>query len=94
MKPCVYLLASRRNKTLYVGVTSDLVKRIWEHKNNVAPGFTRKYDVHTLVWFEHHETMESAIRREKAVKEWNRDWKLKLIEGDNPKWLDLYPCIL
>ena len=94
MKPCVYLLASRRNGTLYVGVTSDLVKRIWEHKNNVVPGFSRKYDVHTLVWFEHHETMESAIRREKAIKEWKRDWKPKLIEGDNPKWLDLYPCIL
>ena len=94
MQPCVYLLASRRNGTLYVGVTSNLVKRIWEHKNNVVQGFTQKYGVHMLVWFELHETMESAIRREKAIKEWKRDWKLKLIEQQNPAWRDLYSEIL
>ena len=94
MQPCVYLLASRRNGTLYVGVTSNLVKRIWEHKNNLVQGFTQKYGVHMLVWFELHETMESAIRREKAIKEWKRDWKLKLIEQQNPAWRDLYSEIL
>ncbi|WP_074903109.1 GIY-YIG nuclease family protein [Nitrosomonas communis] len=94
MQPCVYLLAIRRNGTLYVGVTSNLVKRIWEHKNNVVQGFTQKYGVHMLVWFELHETMESAIRREKAIKEWKRDWKLKLIEQQNPAWRDLYSEIL
>jgi putative endonuclease len=94
MQPCVYLLASRRNGTLYVGVTSNLIKRIWEHKNNVVQGFTQKYGVHMLVWFELHETMESAIRREKAIKEWKRDWKLKLIEQQNPAWRDLYSEIL
>ena len=94
MQPCVYILASRRNGTLYVGVTSNLVKRIWEHKNNVVQGFTQKYGVHMLVWFELHETMESAIRREKAIKEWKRDWKLKLIEQQNPAWRDLYSEIL
>ncbi|AKH36638.1 GIY-YIG nuclease [Nitrosomonas communis] len=94
MQPCVYMLASRRNGTLYVGVTSNLVKRVWEHKNNIVKGFTQKYGVHTLVWFELHETMESAIRREKAIKEWKRDWKLKLIEQQNPAWWDLYSEIL
>ncbi|HET7833471.1 MAG TPA: GIY-YIG nuclease family protein [Gallionella sp.] len=71
-QPCVYLLASKRNGTLYVGVTSDLIKRIWEHKNHVTEGFTSKYGVDRLVWYEMHETMESAIQREKAVKEWQR----------------------
>ena len=89
-QPCVYLLASRRNGTLYVGVTSDLIKRVWEHKNNVVEGFTKRYGVHSLVWFELHATMESAIAREKAIKEWKRDWKLKLIETENPRWQDLY----
>ena len=88
------MLASRRNGTLYVGVTSNLVKRVWEYKNNIVKGFTQKYGVHTLVWFELHETMESAIRREKAIKEWKRDWKLKLIEQQNPAWRDLYSEIL
>jgi putative endonuclease len=88
------MLASRRNGTLYIGVTSDLVKRVWEHKNNVIAGFTRSYGVHTLVWFEQHETMYSAISREKAIKEWKRDWKLKLIEERNPDWRDLYPEII
>ena len=89
-QPCVYILASRRNGTLYVGVTSNLVQRVWEHKNNLVQGFTERYGVHTLVWYESHETMESAIAREKAIKEWRRAWKLALIERGNPTWLDLY----
>ena len=89
-QPCVYILASRRNGTLYVGVTSNLVQRVWEHKNDLVQGFTKRYDVHTLVWYESHETMESAIVREKAIKEWRRAWKLALIERGNPGWLDLY----
>ena len=92
--PCVYILASRRNGTLYVGVTSDLIKRVWEHKNDAVNGFTKQYDVHNLVWYERHETMESAIAREKALKEWRRQWKLRLIEEGNPDWRNLYPEIL
>jgi len=91
--PCVYLLASKRNGTLYIGVTSDLVKRVWEHKSHVVDGFTKDYGVEQLVWYEIHETMESAIQREKALKEWQRAWKLKLIEEANPNWEDLYPSI-
>ncbi|MDP2805839.1 MAG: GIY-YIG nuclease family protein [Gallionellaceae bacterium] len=91
--PCVYLLASKRNGTLYVGVTSDLVKRIWEHKSHVVDGFTKQYGVDQLVWYEVHETMESAIQREKAIKEWQRAWKLKLIEEFNPDWNDLYATV-
>ena len=88
--PCVYILASRRNGTLYTGVTSNLVKRIWQHRNDLVDGFTRRYQVHALVWYELHETMESAIRREKAIKNWKRAWKLRLIEERNPYWRDLY----
>ena len=88
--PCVYIMASERNGTLYVGVTSDLVKRVWEHKNDAIEGFTKKYGVHKLVWFEPHETMDTAIQEEKRLKEWNRKWKLELIESRNPEWLDLY----
>ena len=88
--PCVYILTSKTNGTLYTGVTSNLLKRIWEHKNNLVEGFTSKYDVHTLVWYEVHETMESAIQREKAIKNWKRDWKIKVIEDMNPGWCDLY----
>lgn len=88
--PCVYMLASRRNGTLYVGVTSDLIKRIWEHKHDSVEGFTRRYKVHTLVWYEAHESMMSAIAREKAIKEWQRAWKIRLIEKNNPKWRDLF----
>jgi len=88
--PSVYILASRRNGTLYVGVTSDLMKRVWEHKNDFVEGFTKRYGVHTLVWYESHETMESAIAREKAIKEWKRVWKLKMIDRINPDWRDLY----
>jgi putative endonuclease len=89
-QPCVYILASRRNGTLYVGVTSNLVQRVWQHRNNTREGFTRKYGVHRLVWFEMHSSMLSAIAREKAIKKWNRAWKLALIESGNPTWHDLY----
>ena len=92
-QPCVYLLASKRNGTLYVGVTSDLVKRVWQHKNHLVDGFTKRYGVDKLVWYEVHETMESAIHREKALKEWQRAWKLKLIEELNPDWQDLYDTL-
>lgn len=92
--PCVYILASKRNGTLYVGVTSNLAQRIWQHKNDQVEGFTKKYKVHTLVWFEPHETMESAIVREKSIKEWQRAWKLELIEAANSEWLDLYEEIV
>ena len=88
--PCVYILASKRNGTLYIGVTSDLVQRVWQHKNDLVEGFTKKYGVHTLVWYEVHETMESAIGREKALKKWNRAWKVELIESSNPTWADMY----
>lgn len=84
------MLTNRRNGTLYVGVTSDLVKRIWEHKNEVVEGFTKRYGIHTLVWYELHPNMESAITREKAIKEWKRRWKLELIESINPDWHDLF----
>ncbi len=93
-QPCVYILASRRNGTLYVGVTSNLIQRIWQHKNNLAEGFTKKYGVHTLVWFEPHETMESAIGREKVIKGWQRAWKIALIEEKNSQWCDLYGNIV
>ncbi len=89
-QPCVYLLASRRNGTLYVGVTSNLPARIWQHRNNAVEGFTRQHHVHDLVWFELHETMGSAITREKAIKAWKRVWKIGLIEKSNPYWRDLY----
>jgi putative endonuclease len=85
----VYMLASGKNGTLYVGSTDDLVRRVWEHREGVLPGFTRKYDVKTLVWFEAHETRESALARERQMKKWNRPWKLRLIERANPAWRDL-----
>jgi putative endonuclease len=93
-QPAVYILASARNGTLYIGVTSDLVKRIWEHKNNLVEGFTKSYSVHQLVWYELYESMEAAIEREKRLKEWKRKWKLELIEGSNPDWQDLYEGII
>jgi putative endonuclease len=86
----VYMLASDIRGTLYVGVTSDLVTRVWEHKTKAVPGFTVRYDVDRLVWFEVHETAEAAIQRERQIKEWKRDWKINLIERDNPHWTDLY----
>ena len=90
MQPCVYMMTSERNGTLYIGVTSDLIARVWQHKNNAVDGFTKKYDVHKLVWYEPHQNMESAILKEKALKKWNRIWKLRLIEQMNPDWQDLY----
>jgi putative endonuclease len=92
-QPAVYILTSRRNGTLYVGVTSDLVKRVWEHKNDILEGFTKRYGVHQLVWYELHETMEMAILLEKTLKNWKRKWKLELIEKFNPPWNDLYDSI-
>jgi len=93
-QPCVYVLASRRNGTLYVGVTSDLVKRIWQHKNDQAEGFTKKYAVHDLAYFELHENMLSAIQREKQIKKWRRNWKVEMIEKQNPNWTDLWSQIV
>ena len=84
------MLASRRNGTLYIGVTSNLVERIWQHKQDLVEGFTKAHGVHTLVWFEMHVDMTAAIAREKALKEWKRAWKLELIERENPEWKDLY----
>ena len=85
----VYLLASKTRGTLYVGVTSDLVRRVWEHKCKAVPGFAARYGVDRLVWFENHDSAEAAIRREKQIKEWKRAWKISLIEGENPYWIDL-----
>ena len=88
--PCVYILASGRNGTIYVGVTSDLPDRMEQHRQGLTPGFTSRYGVKDLVYYEHHETMEMAIAREKRLKKWNRLWKIKLIESMNPEWHDLY----
>jgi putative endonuclease len=93
-QPCVYILASKRNGTLYVGVTGYLIKRIYEHKSDLVKGFSEDHGVHMLVWFEQHETMESAISREKNLKDWKRVWKLELVEAMNPGWDDLYPGLL
>ena len=93
-RPCVYILANRRNGTLYVGVTSDLVKRVWEHKEDFVDGFSKQYSAHLLVYFETHDRMEDAILREKQMKKWNRAWKLGLIEERNPAWRDLYQDIV
>ena len=92
--PAVYILSSQPNGTLYIGVTSDLIKRMWEHKNDLVEGFTRQYGCHTLVYFEQHEDMTNAIQREKQMKKWNRAWKIGLIEKQNPDWQDLWPEIL
>jgi putative endonuclease len=88
-RPCVYILASKRNGTLYVGVTSDVARRGWQHQTEVADGFTKRYAIHRLVHVEFHETMVDAIRREKQIKKWERAWKLRLIEETNPDWHDL-----
>jgi len=90
MKPAVYILASRKNGALYVGVTAELKRRVWEHKEGIGSAFTRKYSIHTLVYFEAHPTMESAISREKQLKKWKRAWKIALIESTNPEWNDLW----
>ncbi len=89
-RPAIYILASKRNGTLYVGVTSHLIKRVWEHKNNLIEGFTKRYKIHTLVYYELYATMEQAIAREKTLKNWKRSWKIQLIESINPNWNDLY----
>ena len=86
----IYILANKRNGTLYIGVTSNLIKRVYEHKKNLVDGFTKKYSIHKLVYYEITDDIESAIRREKQLKKWNRKWKLHLIENSNPKWIDLY----
>jgi len=90
----VYILASQRNGTLYVGVTSDLVKRVWEHKNKLTEGFTEQYDVNRLVYYEHFPDAQNAIRREKRLKKYNRKWKIDLIEEANPEWQDLYEVLI
>ncbi|HVZ47037.1 MAG TPA: GIY-YIG nuclease family protein [Ramlibacter sp.] len=94
MHPAVYILASSRNGTLYIGVSSNLVKRAWQHRNREMDGFTKRYGVQRLVWYERHGDMEHAIVREKRLKKWQRAWKLQLIEERNPYWLDLWPEIL
>ena len=91
--PAVYIVASKRNGTIYTGVTSDLPGRIWKHKKGSYPGFSKRYGCTILVWFEMHETIESAILREKRIKEWLRAWKLRLIEQANPEWDDLYESL-
>src|SRR5690349_13366508 len=88
-QPTVYLLASQRNGTLYIGVTSNLLARVHQHRCGLIPAFTRDYAIKLLVWFEQHATMDSAITREKRIKKWNRAWKLELIEAENPEWRDL-----
>ena len=93
-QPAVYILASGRNGTLYTGVTSDLVGRTWQHKEHVVDGYTKKYNVTMLVWYELHGTMDSAITREKQIKAWKRDWKTRLIEETNPYWNDLWAYII
>ena len=90
----VYMLASKPHGTLYIGVTGDLVSRIAQHKSNESPGFTSQYKVHFLVWFEYHGEIGAAIQREKTMKKWPRQWKINLIERDNPHWVDLYPQLL
>ena len=87
---CVYIVASKKNGVLYIGVTSNLQKRIWEHKNNIVKGFTQKYFIHRLVYYEQTENVYSALTREKQLKKWNRSWKIELIEKNNPNWKDLY----
>ncbi|HKK01760.1 MAG TPA: GIY-YIG nuclease family protein [Desulfuromonadales bacterium] len=94
MQYYIYILASKKNGTLYVGVTSDLIKRIYEHKNDLVEGFTQRYTIHNLVYFETTESIESAIMREKQLKKWNRARKINLIEKINPAWNDLYPDLI
>ena len=89
----VYIVASRRNGTIYIGVTSDLPKRAWEHREGLVEGFSKRYDCKSLVWFEKHDEIEQAIRREKQMKEWQRAWKLRVIEEMNPNWDDLFETI-
>jgi len=90
----VYMMASRRHGTIYTGVTSQLPNRIWQHREGLIPGFTKTYSIHRLVWYEHHESMTAAIRREKSIKKYKREWKINLIERENPFWGDLYPALV
>lgn len=89
-RPCVYILASKRNGTIYVGVTNDVARRAWQHRSGAIDGFTKRYKTHRLVYAEFHETMPDAIVREKKIKKWRRAWKIKLIESGIPEWRDLY----
>ena len=89
----VYLLASRPFGTLYIGMTAGLVKRVWEHRTKAIPGFTATYGIDRLVWYEQHASLEAAFARERQLKKWKREWKIQLIEADNPQWIDLYPAI-
>jgi len=93
-QPAIYILTNKQNGTLYIGVTSNLPQRIWQHKSNLIEGFSKRYNTHALVYFELHATMYSAITREKQMKTWQRQWKINLIEKNNPYWRDLYPQIL
>ena len=93
-QPCVYILASHRNGTLYVGVTSNLIQRVYQHRHDMIKGFTQHYGVHSLVWYEIHEQMESAIRREKEIKKWHRQAKIGLIQSGNPEWRDLWEDLM
>lgn len=90
----IYILASSRNGTLYIGVTNDLVRRVYQHKTNLVKGFTSRYKIHQLVYYEHTPNIESALAREKELKKWRRQWKIQLIEEKNPNWMDLYPSIV
>lgn len=94
MQPAVYILASQKNGTLYIGVRGNLVQRIWQHKNDLVEGFTKRYGIHMLVYYELHSDINSAITREKQLEKWNREWKLGLIEQNNPQWQDLWPTII
>jgi len=93
-QPCIYILAAGYRSTLYTGVTSDLIKRVYEHKNGLADGFTKKYEIKILVYYEQYQDMETAIKREKQIKKYKRSWKYNLIEKENPEWLDLYDKIV
>jgi putative endonuclease len=93
MLPCVYVVTSRKRGTLYIGVTSDLARRIWEHRNGVYEGFSKTHGAIRLVWYEPHDTMEGAITREKQMKKWHRSWKVQLIERTNSEWDDLYESL-
>lgn len=93
-QPCIYIITNQHNTTLYIGVTSNLAQRIYQHKNKLVSGFSAKYNLNKLVYFEQFEDMDNAILREKRLKKWNRDWKNRLINELNPSWIDLYPDLL
>ena len=93
-EPCVYILSNHRRGTLYIGVTSNLIKRVWEHKQGLVDGFTKKYEIHTLVYFEMADDMPTAIAREKQLKKWRRMWKIELVEKQNNEWRDLYADLI